>query len=78
MTRFDNFIKGLSIEDFSKMVVKAVVVNNMDLYYLTSSGQLYPYNTNGYNQALKHEIMFWSQEISTDTGSANPTNDANE
>lgn len=74
MTKFDNFISKLLLEDFSRMVVKAVIVNSMDPYYLTSSGQLYPFTPEGYKQALRHEVAFWAQEEKSEPAvESNPT-----
>lgn len=75
MTKFDNFISKLLLEDFSRMVVKAVIINSMDPYYLTSSGQLYPFTPEGYKQALRHEVAFWAQqeEKPETTVESNPT-----
>ena len=63
MTRFDDFIKKLNYEDFAKMLVKICVINNSELYYVTTSGQLYPFTPKGYTDAINHETAYWAQEM---------------
>lgn len=63
MTRFDEFKQTLTAEEFARMVVKVVIINNAESYYVTSTGQLYPMTTEGFQMAVNHEIQFWNQEL---------------
>ena len=63
MTLYDSFIKNLNYEDFAKMLVKVCIINNSEPYYVTTSGQLYPFTSKGYNDAINHEVAYWAQEM---------------
>ena len=63
MTRFDNFIKKLNYEDFAKMLVKLCVINNSELYYVTTPGQLYPFTPEGYRNAINYETHYWAEQM---------------
>ena len=66
MTNFENLIKNLKVEDFARMIVKIAIINNSEPYYVTSSGQLYPMNPEGYNAAVEHETNFWNSNFIED------------
>lgn len=77
MTKFDSFIRKLDYETFAKMLVKICVINNSELYYVTSYGQLYPYTKEGYNNAVLHETQYWAQEMCVDTNNCDTVNAKN-
>lgn len=59
-TNFDRIVKSLTPETFASMVVKVAVINGTDPFYVTTTGQLYPFNRNGWLAAVDHEIKFLS------------------
>lgn len=63
MTNFDKFKETVTVEDLAKMTVKLVIINNNELYYVTTTGQLYPMTNEGFKSAVEHEIMFWNTDI---------------
>lgn len=63
MTRFDDFKKNLDVETLAKLAVKIVIVNNSEVYYVTSTGQLSPVTPEGYQAALNLELSFWNQNL---------------
>ena len=61
MTVFEKIKEDMTIETLAEMGVRLVSVNNQQLYYLTSSGQMFAYSR--YNEALNHEFQWLSQEM---------------
>lgn len=66
MNRFDKFKENLTYEAFAKMLVKLCIINNNELFYVTTSGQLYPFTPEGYRSAILHETDYWCQELCSD------------
>ena len=65
-TNFEKIMENITLEKFASMVVKAVVINGTDPFYVTTTGQLYPFNKNGWMVALDHEIKFLSAPCKDD------------
>lgn len=53
MTNYEKLMQGMTIEQMAYNNVKLISVNNRELYYVTSSGQLFA--TGEYNKAVQHE-----------------------
>ena len=53
MTNYDKLMQGMTIEQMAYNNVKLISVNNRELFYLTSSGQLF--STGEYDRAVQHE-----------------------
>lgn len=64
MCNYDVVMKNMTPEAMAELGVKLVNVDNRQLFYLTSSGQLF--NTNNYNGALQHEYNWLMYDDSTD------------
>lgn len=62
MTVFEKLKAEMTIETMTELGVKLVSVNNQQLYYLTSSGQMFAYTR--YSDALNHEYQWLSQQLS--------------
>lgn len=43
MTNFEKLLNSLTPENITEMSVKLITVNNSQLFWVTSSGQLFPY-----------------------------------
>lgn len=61
MTVFEKIKAEMTIETMTELGVKLVSVNNQQLYYLTSSGQMFAYTR--YSDALNHEYQWLSQHL---------------
>ncbi len=64
MTNFEKNMNAMTPEIMAELGVKLVIINNRDLFYLTSSGQLFP--TNDYQAALIHEYNWLIHDDSDD------------
>ena len=61
MTVFERIRDNITIDAMAELGVKLISVNNKQLYYLTSSGQLFDYTR--YGEALNHEYQWLAQEL---------------
>lgn len=61
MTVFEKLKAEMTVETMVELGVKLVSVNNQQLYYLTSSGQLFAYTR--YSDALNHEYQWLCQQL---------------
>lgn len=61
MTVFENLMKNMTPETMAELGTKLVNVDNRQLYYLTSSGQMFAYTR--YNEALNHEYQWLMQKM---------------
>ena len=51
---YENIVNNMTIEDLANRNVSLANVNNMQLFWVTSTGQLFPYNN--YHDAIAYEI----------------------
>lgn len=65
MTQFEKLKETLTVEQFASMIVKLVIMNGSDPFYVTTTGQLYPMNQKGLDAAIRHEIRFWNSELTS-------------
>ena len=56
MKNYDAIMQNMTLPVMAELRVKLVTVNNRDLYYLTSSGQLFL--TSEYEAAVQHELSW--------------------
>ena len=80
MTNYNTILTSMTPEKMAELGVKLIHVNNRELYYVTSSGQLF--NIADYDRALIHEynwLMYDStlEKTSEDTEGPNPDADKN-
>ena len=72
MNVFEKQIKEMSIRDLAELNVQLVVINNSQLMWLTSSGQLFPYDNR--TEALNFELGILNQPVDDNiTITENPT-----
>lgn len=71
MTNYDKVTKSMTIERLAQLGVKMVNVDNRRLFYMTSTGQLYPLDT--YEEAIAHELRWLNEEIEEEQYSTEPT-----
>lgn len=60
MRNYDAIMQTMTPEKMAEMNVKLVTVNNTNLFYMTSSGQLF--NTNQYNDAVVYEYNWLTND----------------
>ena len=53
MRNYENLKASMTVETMAELGVRLVSLNNRELYYMTSTGQLY--TMNNYEAALQHE-----------------------
>lgn len=53
MTIYEKVVDTMTPEKLARILVKAVVINNTEMYYMTSTGQLFPFND--LDSAIKYE-----------------------
>ena len=51
-------MKTMSAETLASILVKPCVLNMEELYYVTTTGQLYPFNSNGYKRAVQYQLQY--------------------
>ena len=56
MKNYDRIMQDMTPERMAEVNVKLVTVNNTNLFYMTSSGQLF--NTNQYEDAVRYEYRW--------------------
>lgn len=65
ITVYDKIVAGMTMEELAKLNVKMVLLNMDECWWMTSSGQLYPF---AHKQlALQHELHYLSQELEMPT-----------
>lgn len=63
MTRYDKIIKNMTIDKLAELSVDICVLNHNQMFYLTSTGQLFPYNSEGCKAAIEYEKAYLNEEI---------------
>ena len=63
MNVFDQTMKEMTPECLASVLVKPVVINGTDLYYMTTSGQLFTFDKEGLQKAVDYQYQILMQEI---------------
>lgn len=63
MTNFEKIKEDLTIDNLANLLVKIVIVNGNEPYYVTSFGQLYPMTADGFKTAVNLQKEILQQEI---------------
>lgn len=63
MTNFEKIKEDLTIDSLANLLVKIVIINGSEPYYVTSFGQLYPMTAEGFKAAVNLEKSILEQEI---------------
>lgn len=63
MTIFEHMKENMTVENLASIMIKPCVVNRNELFYLTSSGQLFPFTDEGEETAFKAEVAFLNTKI---------------
>ena len=62
MTVFEKFKKDVTQEELANLMVKTVLVNKNELFYMTSTGQLFNFTLDGLKKAIEYQNSILSQE----------------
>ena len=74
MTVYEKTIKEMTPEKFAVVSVKPAVLNGTEMFYVTSSGQLFPFNQEGLQSAVNYQYQLLMQESNDGvTNSEKPT-----
>ena len=76
MTVYEKTIKEMTPEKFAVVSVKPAVLNGTEMFYVTSSGQLFPFNQEGLQSAVNYQYQLLMQE--SNDGVINPEKPAKE
>ena len=63
MNIFDQTMKEMTPECLASVLVKPVVINGTDLYYMTTSGQLFTFDKEALQKAVDYQYQILMQEI---------------
>lgn len=63
MTIFEQMLKEMTPECLSTLLVKPAVVNGTDMYYMTTSGQLFTFDKEGLQKAVNYQYQILTKEI---------------
>ena len=66
MTRFEKILKTMTLEELIDLNVKLITVNDHQLFWVTSSGQLFNYHDR--ESALSYEYAYLTQEMDEPIG----------
>ena len=67
MTLYEKTIKEMTIEKFALLNVKPAVLNGTEMFYVTSSGQLFPFTQEGLQNAVNFQYQILNNEMTEDT-----------
>ena len=62
MTVYEKTIKEMTPEKFAVVSVKPAVLNGTEMFYITNSGQLFPFNQEGLQSAVNYQYQLLMQE----------------
>ena len=67
MTVYEETMKNMSAENLAKILVKPCVLNMEELYYVTTTGQLYPFNNEGFKGAVQLQLQYLNTSAINDS-----------
>ena len=63
MTVFEKTMKEMTAEKFAVVSVKPAVINGTEMFYVTSSGQLFPFTQEGLQNAVNYQYQLLIQQV---------------
>lgn len=63
MTLYEKTIKEMTIEKFALLNVKPAVLNGAEMFYVTTSGQLFPFTQEGLQNAVNFQYQILNNEM---------------
>ena len=67
MNVFEQTMKEMTPECLASILVKPAVVNGTDMYYMTTSGQLFTFDKEGLQKAVDYQYQILMREITQST-----------
>lgn len=58
MKNYDKIMKEMTPERFAQIGVKPAVINGNEVFYMSSSGQLFPFTNEGLQRAVNFEYRW--------------------
>ena len=66
MTLYEKTMKEMTIEKFALLNVKPAVLNGAEMFYVTTSGQLFPFTQEGLQNAVNFQYQILNKEMTED------------
>lgn len=66
MNVFEKMKTEMTPECLASMLVKPAVVNGTDMYYMTTSGQLFSFDNQGFQKAVDYQYQILMREVPED------------
>ena len=63
MTLYEKTMKEMTVEKLALMNVKPAVMNGSEMFYVTTSGQLFPFTNEGLQNAVNYQFQIFNQKI---------------
>lgn len=63
MTLYEKTMQEMTAEKFAMLNVKPAVMNGSEMFYVTTSGQLFPFTNEGLQNAVNYQFQILNQEI---------------
>lgn len=63
MTLYEKTINEMTEEKFALLNVKPVVINGNEMFYVTTSGQLFPFTNEGLQNAVNYQYQILMQQL---------------
>lgn len=73
MNNFEAMVKAMTIERAAVDMVKLVLINNREPYYVTTTGQLFPYDK--FEEAVKMQYAFLSSDAPAEEATQGEVNE---
>ena len=67
MNVFEQTMEEMTPECLASILVKPAVVNGTDMYYMTTSGQLFTFDKEGLQKAVDYQYQILMREITQAT-----------
>lgn len=71
MNVFEKMKTEMTPEFLASILVKPAVVNGTDMYYMTTSGQLFSFDNQGLQKAVDYQYQILMREVPEDNKSDN-------
>lgn len=62
MTNYEKIMAEMTPEKFAQISLKPTLINNSEMCYMTSTGQLFPFSN--VRDALEYEFRYLTMEVS--------------
>ena len=63
MTLYEKTMQEMNAEKFAMLNVKPAVMNGNEMFYVTTSGQLFPFTNEGLQNAVNYQYQILMQQL---------------